>query len=163
MIDTLIKTLKLLGISLLGSAAFFVIFMVATSVDPNNPEDFLAILILVCLAFALEVWVYKRFYKRWHIVFLNFMVTHFASFFAVVPTIFFYRAGYEDTAGLVFFAVWFAIAYFSQSHVRYVERLEQKVKAQQAQIDGFTDQKIQIQKQIETMKTRLDNTRRYGK
>jgi hypothetical protein len=161
MIDTLLKTVKLLGISILGSVAFFIIFMVGASVDFNNPGAFTFILICVCLAFALEVWVYKRFYKRWHIVFLNFMVTHFASFFAVVPTIFFYRAGYEDTAGLVFFGIWFAIAYFSQSHVKYVERLEKEVRKHQGRIEEAADQQKQIKKQIQEMKTRLENKNRF--
>ena len=91
------------------------------------------------------------------------MITHFAAFFAGISWLFLMGAEYHDQAWIAFLVVWFPIAYFSQFQIDYVEKLKQKVKEQQAQIDGFMEQKLQIQKQITTLKTRLDNQRRYGK
>ena len=161
MIDTFLKTLKLLGIFLLGSIGFALIVDGAS--EARDDVAYLGFFFLTLIAFGVEIWIYKKFYKEWRIVFLNYMITHFAAFFAMIPCFFLFLAGYGDQVGIVFLGIWFPIAYFSVYQLDYFKRLELKVKEQQAQIDGFTDQKIQIQKQIETMKTRLDNQRRYGK
>ncbi|ANV84606.1 hypothetical protein AWQ21_09550 [Picosynechococcus sp. PCC 7003] len=163
MIDTLLKTLKLFGVFCLGSVGFAFIANGVTSASLRYSDEWLAVLFLMLLAFGLEVWIYKKFYKKWRIVFLNYMISHFAAFFAGIPWLFLMGAGSYDMAWIVFLGIWLPIAYFSLDQLDYFKRLELKVKEQQAQIDGFTDQKIQIQKQIETMKTRLDNQRRYGK
>lgn len=162
MIDTLLKTLKLLGVFLLGSVGFALILS-GTSSNPRDNSELIGVFVLILMAFALEIWIYKKFYKEWRIVFLNYMITHFAAFFAAIPSLFVAMAGYDDQGAILFLAIWFPIAYFSVFQLGYFQRLEQKVKEQQAQIDGFTDQKIQIQKQMERIKTRLDNQRRYGK
>ncbi|WP_143596816.1 hypothetical protein [Synechococcus sp. BDU 130192] len=162
MIDTFLKTLKLLGVFCLGSLGFAFIVNGVVTTGPKYGDEWLAVLFLMMLALSLEVWIYKKFYKKWRIVFLNYMITHFAAFFASIPWLFLMGAE-SDLAWIAFLGIWFPIAYFSVSQLDYFKRLELKIKEQQAQIDGFTDQKIQIQKQIETMKTRLDNTRRYGK
>ncbi|QCS50325.1 hypothetical protein FEK30_13330 [Picosynechococcus sp. PCC 11901] len=163
MIDTFLKTLKLLGVFCLGSLGFAFIVNGVVTTGPKYGDEWVGVLFLIMLALVLEIWIYKKFYKKWRIVFLNYMITHFAAFFAMIPCFFLFLAGYADQVGIVFLGIWFPIAYFSVSQLDYFKRLELKVKEQQAQIDGFTDQKVKILKQIETMKARLDNQRRYGK
>ncbi|WP_024547139.1 hypothetical protein [Picosynechococcus sp. NKBG15041c] len=163
MIDTLLKTLKLFGVFFLGSVGFGFIANGVTASPPRYSDDWIAVLLFLMIAFAFEVWIYKKFYREWRVVFLYYMITHFSAFFAGIPWFFLVVADYSDQAWVAFALVWFPIAYFSMFQLGYFQRLEQKVKEQQAQIDGFTDQKIQIQKQMEMIKTRLDNQRRYGK
>lgn len=157
-----LKTLKLLAIACIASIGFLVIFLILMESDPDPEEEMRTLLLLLPIALAAEVGMYKLFLKDWRDVLANYIIAHAAYFFASVAAGFAYAANLsEERAVLTWILVWLPVAYLGQYHIIYVERLEAKVKKQQQEIQDFEKKRLQLTKQMTSLQGRVQNQKRW--
>ena len=156
-----IKTLKLLGVSTLGSIGFAIIAGGITAAE--DPQEALGLAVIILpLAIGIEVWVYKRFLKDWRDVLMNYAISHFAGFFALFGVMIGNFLELNDEGLFVsWLLIWFPVAYLGQYHIIYVERLEAKVEKQQQEIKGFEKKRLQLTRQMTSLRGRVENQKRW--
>lgn len=160
----LIKTGQLLLIALLASTGFVGIFLGLLDQNLDPDETLATVFLLSPVALGFEIWIYKAFLKKWRDVLMNYAIAHFAYFFSSIAAGFALAANLSEARILIIsFAVWLPLAYLGSSHILYVERLEAKVKELTERVETFDTEKARINKQITTLKTKLDNQSRFPK
>ena len=158
-----LKTLKLFAIAAFASIGFLIIFLILMESDPDPEEEMKTVLLLLPIALAAEVGIYKLFLKDWRDVLANYIIAHSAYFFASVAAGFAFAANLSDErVALAWIFVWLPVAYLGQYHIIYVERLEAKVQKQQQEIKDFEKKRLQLTKQMTSLQGRVQNQKRWS-
>ncbi|OKH19521.1 hypothetical protein [[Limnothrix rosea] IAM M-220] len=156
------KTLKLLAIASVASIGFIVIFLILLDREPQSEQAMETIFLLMPIALAAEVGIYKLFLKDWRDVLANYLIAHAAYFFASVAGGFAYAAELSDERViLAWLLVWLPTAYLGQYHIIYVERLEARLEKQQQEIKDFEKKRLQLTKQMTSLQGRIQNQKRW--
>lgn len=159
----LTKTLKLLLVSQVASLGFGII--AGAMFEAENIEEFLSVtIIFLPVALGFEVWVYKAFLKNWRDVLMNYAIAHFAAFFSIFGVII---GWWLEIRGfnliLPWLLVWMPLAYLGQYHIIYVERLEEKNKKQQQEIERFESKRELIKKQMKMLQAKINHEKQRSR
>ena len=118
--------------------------------------------ILVAVGLVMEIAVYKLAYRQWGNVFMNYVVAHFAAFFAFIAVV--AVSAFDaslDAIGIAAMVIWLPLTYLCQKKLLDIQEMQETIKSQKKEIEMFEEKRRKLTKQMTSLQGRVENKRRW--